>query len=197
MRLSTSRLFQGRCRTRLLGVIQYCEYMNKDIIKFGLVGAVNTAIDFLLLNLFVSLGLSIFWAIFFAYLIGAANGYLLNNHWTYRHLNKPTTFFGFIQYTAISFIGLGLTELIVYGLFHIFHLSINIDKLVAVVVVFLVVVVCAVVLCIVPLPVCAVVAAFVVLVVVVLSVILPLHLWSPLHLLASWSCVAASAARRR
>jgi len=110
--------------------------MNKDLIKFAIVGAVNTLIDFTVLNFLSLLGLSIFWAIFFAYMCGAANGYLLNNHWTYRHLNKPSTFIGFAQYASISFIGLGLTEVIVFVLTDWLHASLNVGKLVAVVLVF-------------------------------------------------------------
>jgi putative flippase GtrA len=111
--------------------------MKTDVIKFAVVGVANTAIDFLLLNLFVHLGLTIFWAIFFAYLLGAVNGYLLNNRWTYRHLNHPNTVSGYLKYAAVSFVGLFLTEAIIYILSHILHVdNFNINKLVAVAVVF-------------------------------------------------------------
>lgn len=107
-----------------------------DILKFGVVGGLSTIIDFVFLSLFLKLGLSIFWALFFSYMLGAANGYLLNNRWTYGHLKKEATVSGFSSYAAISFIGLGLTEIIVYFLFNVAHVGIAIDKLVAVAVVF-------------------------------------------------------------
>ena len=110
--------------------------MNRDLVTFGLVGAVSTAIDFIVLNSLTYLGLTIFIAISIAYFIGAVNGYLLNNNWTYGHLNRATTLSGFTKYVSISFIGLGLTELIVYVFYHFLHFPLNIDKLIAVAVVF-------------------------------------------------------------
>ena len=110
--------------------------MNKDMVKFALVGAVSTVIDFALFSLLAYWGLTLFWAIFVGYLIGAANGYVLNNRWTYGHLEKPTTFAGFLKYATISFVGLGLTEIIVYALFQWLHINTTVDKLVAVVIVF-------------------------------------------------------------
>jgi putative flippase GtrA len=107
-----------------------------EIAKFASVGIINTAIDFILLSFFVWLGINLFLALAMSYTIGAANGYLLNNHWTYRHLKQPSTWQGFIKYAAISFVGLGLTEIIVYILYHGFHWGVTPDKLVAIVVVF-------------------------------------------------------------
>ena len=114
----------------LLGVI------NLDVVKFALVGALSTVIDFGLLNVFVYFGLTLFWAIFCSYLVGSINGYIFNNKWTYHRLNNPNTFSGFVQYATISFVGLGLTELVVNILYHSFHTGLNVDKLVAVVIVF-------------------------------------------------------------
>ena len=110
--------------------------LQSDVVKFGLVGLLSTIIDFAILNVFLSLGLSIFWAVFFSYLLGAVNGYLLNNHWTYARLKKRSTFGGFSRYASISFVGLGLTEIIVNFLYHTLHTPLNIDKLAAVVIVF-------------------------------------------------------------
>ncbi|MEI6477600.1 MAG: GtrA family protein [bacterium] len=110
--------------------------MTRDALKFGLVGGISTAIDFLFLNFFTFLGLNIFWAIFFSYLLGSVNGYLLNNKWTYGHLEMPSTVSGFLQYATVSFIGLGLTELIVYAFYSELHLGVNASKLLAVAIVF-------------------------------------------------------------
>jgi len=107
-----------------------------DVIKFAVVGAISTCIDFGLLNIFVWLGANIYLALCIAYLIGAVNGYLLNNQWTYRRLERVNTFSGFLRYTVISFVGLGLTEGIVFILSHELHANLNFDKLVAVFIVF-------------------------------------------------------------
>lgn len=109
--------------------------MRQDILKFGLVGIINTGIDFLLLNLFTRLGLELFWAIFFAYLLGAVNGYVLNSRWTYRKMGTPNLK-GYLTYTTISFIGLLLTEVVIFLLSHYLELGLNLDKLIAVIIVF-------------------------------------------------------------
>lgn len=106
-----------------------------DLVRFGTVGLISTIIDVIILNLLFALGWSIFWAIFWAYFVGSINGYLLNNRWTYRRLGQAPRWSGFIRYAAISFVGLGLTELIVYWLVRA-HLPLNADKIIAVVIVF-------------------------------------------------------------
>ena len=110
--------------------------LRPEIIKFATVGASSTIIDFALLTVFVRFGLGLFFAVFLSYLIGSINGYLLNNRWTFAHLNKPSTFSGFLRYAAISFVGLGLTELIIYVLYSGLHVGVTYDKIVSVVVVF-------------------------------------------------------------
>lgn len=110
--------------------------MRRDIFKFATVGAINTIIDFSLLSLFVLLGMNIFLALSISYTIGAVNGYLLNNHWTYGHLNQRSNVGALLRYVSISFVGLGFTEIIVFILFNVFHVGVGIDKLVAVAVVF-------------------------------------------------------------
>lgn len=107
-----------------------------DLWRFAVVGGVSTLIDIVLLNVGRYLGLSIFWAIFGAYVIGAINGYLLNNRWTYHRLNHKPGLKGLLQYVTISLIGLALTEIIVFLLFRA-GLNLNFDKIVAVALVFL------------------------------------------------------------
>ena len=108
----------------------------REVFKFAAVGAVNTMIDFTLLSLFVWFGINIFVALSLSYAIGAVNGYLLNNRWTYAHLNRRNSLGGLLRYVSISFVGLGLTELVVAVLYRSFHMRIAVDKLAAVVVVF-------------------------------------------------------------
>jgi putative flippase GtrA len=108
----------------------------REVFKFAAVGAVNTLIDFTLLSLFVWFGVNIFLALSLSYTIGAINGYLLNNRWTYGHLNRKNTLGGLLRYVSISFVGLGLTEIVVAVLYKEFHIRVSLDKLAAVVVVF-------------------------------------------------------------
>jgi putative flippase GtrA len=106
------------------------------MIKFGVVGVVSTAIDFSGIYIFTHLKLTYLWAIFFAYLIASIVGYFLNNSWTYRHLGRRHNLLNLGQYTAISMVGLGITELVIYVLVGNFQANLFVGKLVAVVIVF-------------------------------------------------------------
>lgn len=108
-----------------------------DLWRFAAVGVISTLIDIVLLNFFLNqVGLALAWAIFWAYGVGAINGYLLNNRWTYHRLNRRPGLIGLAEYVTISFVGLGLTELIIHYLIR-FGLNVNLDKIIAVFLVFL------------------------------------------------------------
>ena len=113
-----------------------------DFWRFAVIGALSTVIDIGALNALNYLGFNSYVAVFFGYFLGAVNGYFFNNNWTYKHLGKKANAKAFSQYVLISFIGLGLTELIIYFLTKIIHSSLsrsellNIYKLIAVVIVF-------------------------------------------------------------
>ena len=111
--------------------------LSADLIKFAVVGAVSTAIDYVLLNLcYQVLGFSAFWSVFIGFSISAFNGYFLNNVWTYRHLHQKAQASNLIKYLAIGAVGLGLTEIIVDLAITRGGLDINLGKAIAVVLVF-------------------------------------------------------------
>ncbi|MCR4277976.1 MAG: bifunctional glycosyltransferase family 2/GtrA family protein, partial [Candidatus Berkelbacteria bacterium] len=59
----------------------------RDVFLFGMIGIVNTILDIAVLNLFfLEFKTSIYVATLIGYLVGSVNGYLMNNHWTYRRL---------------------------------------------------------------------------------------------------------------
>lgn len=60
---------------RMLGLIQF--------IKFGLVGVMNTAVDFLVFALLTWLGLQYLLAQVFSYSAGTVNSYVVNKLWTF------------------------------------------------------------------------------------------------------------------
>lgn len=109
--------------------------MLKEGLKFGVVGAISTVLDFLFLNLSLHIGLTVFWATFVGYAIGTLNGYFFNSFWTYRYLEQKSKAIGLTKYAFISAIGLFLTEIIVNFL-HGQGLAVNGAKIVAVVIVF-------------------------------------------------------------
>jgi len=109
---------------------------SNQLFKFALVGVVNTAIDFAILNFLFHLGLSAYWSTFFGYTTAALVGYYLNNRWTFAHLGRQPNLKNLSQYVAISLVGLGITELIIRWLHGGVGFNLNSSKLVAVVVVF-------------------------------------------------------------
>lgn len=109
----------------------------RDVVKFGLVGLVATAIDFYLLNFFyLQHHYSIYLATLFSYLTAAVFGYLANSFWTYRRLQQGFELSGLAKYVTISGVGLSLTELVIGLLNPGLGLDHNLSKLVAVILVF-------------------------------------------------------------
>lgn len=86
----------------------------KRFIKFCIVGAGNTVLDFTVLTLLVELGR---WPVLYAnvgsFSCAFVSAYLFNKHWTFRdtgknHLEQAATFL------VISLIGLGLNSLLLW-----------------------------------------------------------------------------------
>jgi putative flippase GtrA len=85
------------------------------LLKFGLVGVLNTAIDFSLFTfLFYIAGWPLLLANTTGYLAGLVNSYLLNRYWTFRDLSGPTTLGQTALYAAMNLIGLALGNVTVY-----------------------------------------------------------------------------------
>lgn len=83
-----------------------------QVIKFGLVGLVNTAVDFavfVLLTKAVDLNSTISHAI--SYSCGVLNSYFLNRKWTFKQKSKshPMEFFKFL---LVNLVSLGLSTLV-------------------------------------------------------------------------------------
>lgn len=86
-----------------------------EFIKFSLVGAVNTVIDFTVFTVLSNMGVLLLAAQCVSYTCGVLNSYLLNRTWTFR---------GRGQYSGqlIRFLALNLGTLtITYGMLVYFH----------------------------------------------------------------------------
>ena len=112
------------------------KYLVGDAVNFGVVGAINTVIDFSLIALAQKVGLSIFWSILVGYAGGGVCGYILNNCWTYRRHNQPLKTSAAAKYISVSLIGWALTELIVYIVTAKLSYSIFVGKVIAIIIVF-------------------------------------------------------------
>lgn len=104
---------------------------HRRIARFGLVGAISTILDLLVLN---SLGLilNVYVATAIAFLVGSTNGYILNSRYVFK---KARTVESYVKYFFITSIGLILTEAIIYMVHDLLNYRLNIGKLVAVFVV--------------------------------------------------------------
>lgn len=100
-----------------------------QFIKFGLVGASNSAVDYIvafivtkLLRLFTSGGWVKYAAKIIGYACGVLNSYILNSRWTFKEERKQD------KREIISFIAVNITVLLIsLGLIYIFNNVLNID----------------------------------------------------------------------
>lgn len=92
----------------------------KQFVKFALVGALNTGVDFLVLNIEmlitgITSGPLMFVQNIISFSIATTNSYFLNKHWTFRDKSKSQEGFKFAQFLTISVIGAFINSAIVYS----------------------------------------------------------------------------------
>ncbi len=83
----------------------------KQIIRFAVVGVINTAIDLIVLNILIhvtghgekGLYYSLFKAI--AFVIALANSYFMNKHWTFAGQGTSNRIIEISEFTIVSLIG--------------------------------------------------------------------------------------------
>jgi len=56
----------------------------RQFVKYGLVGASNTIVQFAVYSIGVAIGIDYLVALVLGYVAGALNSYVLNRHWTFR-----------------------------------------------------------------------------------------------------------------
>jgi len=92
-----------------------------QIVKFGLIGVVNTALDFAVLNLLMWI-FKIYsgpWIIVFnvtAFSLAVINSYLLNRFWTFKIKSRQDVPEEFVKFISISLVGVFINSGIVYGI---------------------------------------------------------------------------------
>lgn len=78
----------------------------RQLVKYGIVGATNTILTFVIYSAGVLLHVDYLVALLIGYLVGSLNSYLLNRRWTFRagHLAHSTagTRFAVVQVFAIA-----------------------------------------------------------------------------------------------
>jgi len=88
--------------------------MLRQFIKFGIVGVINTVLDYMLFaTFFYLLDIHYLWANAMSFSIAVTNSYVLNRRWTFRSDN-PRWQKEAIKFLIINIIGLGISELILF-----------------------------------------------------------------------------------
>ncbi len=97
--------------------------MKNTIAKFLVVGAFNTILNFILLNIFITKGhIELFLSNGIAVTIGVCLSYLLNNYFVFKKKNLSWHSFGsFVLMTGIS--ALVVQTLVIYAFLHILTIS--------------------------------------------------------------------------
>lgn len=103
----------------------------KEFVRFGLVGAVNTGVDFAVFTVLTHLGVLILAAQVVAYCCGTLNSFFLNGVWTFRNRVRKQPLRQFLEFMVLNLGVLAIT----YGLLVYFHThfawSIIVSKLAA------------------------------------------------------------------
>lgn len=90
----------------------------EEIVKFGLIGGVNTVVTFAVFNAF--LGIGAIKATVISTVIATTVSYFLNRHWTYRHLPKKALRREYVLFAFFNGVGLlidaGVMGVATYGL---------------------------------------------------------------------------------
>jgi putative flippase GtrA len=84
-----------------------------QLVKFLVVGASGTIIDYLLLILLKSFNWQTLIANTLSFSAGLVNNYYWNSHWTFNERSRKSSLKQFSQFTMISLVGLGLNTAIV------------------------------------------------------------------------------------
>ncbi len=107
--------------------------MNKslaEIIKFLLVGTLNTGIDMAVFTVLVTFGIPIIPAQCVSYACGIANSYVLNRYWTFRQKEKQTMKQP-IKFICVNLVTLAVIFLILNGMHDELNQSLMVSKLTA------------------------------------------------------------------
>ncbi len=81
--------------------------MNLEFLRFGLVGVVNTAVDFaVFVLLYRGTDIDPLLCNGVAFLVAVTNSYLLNHHWTFRKSTSNISVAAYVRFVALNAGGL-------------------------------------------------------------------------------------------
>lgn len=86
----------------------------RQLVKFALVGATSTIINFAVLNLMlIAFHQGRYPSVTVAFLVSVVNGYVWNKRWTFREAQAKAVHTQFVQFLLVNAVGFGLDLLIV------------------------------------------------------------------------------------
>lgn len=85
-----------------------------QLIKFNLVGVLNTLVDFLIYTVLFSLGVNYLLAQVVAYAGGMTNSYLFNRYWTFAQAGVKSGIGTMARFAVVNGITLGVSLLLLY-----------------------------------------------------------------------------------
>ena len=86
----------------------------RQLIKFAIVGASSTAVNFAVLNLMlIVLHQSKYPSVTVAFLVSVVNGYFWNKRWTFKAAQAKAVHTQFTQFLLVNTVGLGLDLLVI------------------------------------------------------------------------------------
>ena len=91
-------------------------------IKFGMVGVINTLVNWVIFFILNALGMYYILANIIAYILGTVNSYLWNTLWVFKYKDKASTETT-IKFIILNLIGLGLNTGILYVLVDLCNLN--------------------------------------------------------------------------
>jgi len=108
------------------------QYINKYkvVLKFGIVGVINTAVDFIIFSLLSVLGVHYTISQIAGYSGGTLNSFILNKFWTFEAgENKKKSTQEILQFVLVNMLSLVITEVGLSVLINNFSFNIYIAKI--------------------------------------------------------------------
>lgn len=83
----------------------------RQFLKFGVVGASGTVVNFGIYHLLLHLSVALWLAYAIGFILGGVNNYWWNRRWTFRSQGHPWKELG--QFITVSAIALGISEIVI------------------------------------------------------------------------------------
>jgi putative flippase GtrA len=93
----------------------------RQFVKYGVVGASNTVLTFVVYTVLVTLGLEYLVAVVLGYCVGSLNSYILNRHWTFQARDIAHTTAG-TRFAIVQAFAIAANVLLLYVFVH--HLGV-------------------------------------------------------------------------